>query len=133
MKCEQATRILAVIAAAATDVLVERVPGGWRASMTLLESGDSYSGEGIDPADALGQVTMAVAFERGVELEPVNPEAEQATDSDQPIPFMLEPPLEFCKRFVRIEEEDETSATEASLTGNLDRAVAALTVMAVVR
>jgi hypothetical protein len=83
----QAFQILAILETAGLDFMVERTPDGWRVETEQRGAVEGYSCKGATLADALGQVTQVLA---SLELE---------RDPDQPIPYVVDQPVEFCQRF----------------------------------
>jgi hypothetical protein len=98
----QARNILAILEAAGRDLLIERVPSGWRVASEQTGGVEGYTCDGPDLVDALGQVTQVLALELGLDPNAVEGAAwthDAEDDVDAPARIALEGPVEFCKAF----------------------------------
>ena len=96
----QALAILSTLERAGRDVLIERTPEGVRVECASAD-GQGYSCNGVSVTDALGQLTGALALDLELDLE--GEDLEELSKDE--MPFTLEPPLEFCTRFVVVDDD----------------------------
>jgi hypothetical protein len=131
IKSTQALNILAVLEQAGRDLLIERTPLGWRVETEQRGAVEGLSCTGVSIADALGQLTCALALELELDVEDVPTRLElelpepsdddvdaplelegidwlhdNLDDVDAPIALVLEPPVEFCTAFVVVEGDE---------------------------
>jgi hypothetical protein len=104
----QSTCIIAVLDVAKRDLLVQFTPIGVRVETESLPGQDGIACSGSSLRDALGQVTQVLALELGLDVDAIVDGAawlhDDPTDADAPIGYVPELPVEFCTRFVTIDE-----------------------------
>jgi len=104
----QSTCIVAVLGIAKRDFLVQFTPDGARVETESFAGQDGIACDGSSLSDALGQVTQVLALELGIDVDSIVDGAawshDDPEDADAPIGFALEPLVEFCTRFVTVDE-----------------------------
>jgi len=104
----QSSCIVAVLDVAKRDFLVQFTPTGVTVETESLPSQEGVACSGVSLRDALGQVTQVLALELGIDIDAVVDGAawmhDDPTDADAPIAYAVEPPVEFCTRFVSLED-----------------------------
>jgi len=104
----QSTCIVAVLDVAKRDFLVQFTPVGVHVETESLPGQEGIACSGESLRDALGQVTQVLALELGIDVDSVVDGAawshDDPVDADAPIGFVPEPLVEFCTRFVTIDD-----------------------------
>lgn len=111
---KQSACIVAVLDVAKRDFLVQFTPLGVHVETESRPGEEGVACQGMNLRDALGQVTQVLALELGIDIDAVVDGAawthDDEADADAPIAYAVEPPVEFCTRFVSIDHDDEREA-----------------------